>query len=424
LQRYLDSLPASERYDALEPLVRKEWKWFCRAAPHLKFPESAPLREGEPIRIGISITRLTAGGAERVVQQLANNFAAEPNYKITIFINAEWAKRIDYPLHPNVDLVPVKKCTDWKAAMAKHPQDLVILPEHWEATNFQGAILLKSLGIHVFLQEHGSISHHGKFSYPPFKNITEKFEHLAPLYSACDGVSCLSRSDLGQWRQCGVENSVYLPNPPTFPVESVTPSPLDSKRILWVGRWARDQKRPDLALRAFAKILEKVPDARLIMLGQTAGDPKYFSECKKLIGQLKIGHAVEIAGFQKDMPRYYSTGALLLCTSAYEGFHLGIVEAKTFGLPVVSTALPDLETLNGGCVQVPQGDADALAAAAIDLLQNDDKRKKLGAEARQDVLDNFSAEATLGKYEAFLGALLQGKEAVHEFCAEDCQKHG
>ncbi|MDR2664154.1 MAG: glycosyltransferase [Puniceicoccales bacterium] len=418
LQRYLDGLPANERYDALAPLVRKEWKWFCRAAPHLKFPEPKPLREGEPIRIGISISKLKYGGAERVMQQLADHFANKSNYRATIFLDAQWANSIDYPLDPSVKVVPVKKFLNWEEEMRKHPQDLIICPEHWLATNFQNAFLLKSLGIRVLLQERSSSDF-----FSPFGNLSEKFEHLTPLYSACDGMSCLSRSDLRKWQGQGTTNSIYLPNPPTFPVESVTPSPLDGKKILWVGRWNQNQKRPELALRAFAKVLKKIPDARLVMLGENGGPCRsHFLKCKSLIEDLGIGHAVEIAGFQKNLVPYYSSGALLLCTSRIEGFSMAVQEAKTFGLPVVSTAMPYLETLRHGCVQVPQGDADALAAAAIDLLQDDGKRKQLGAEARRDLLENFSESAAYGKYEALIGAILEGPDAVRELCARDAEE--
>ncbi|MDR2667673.1 MAG: hypothetical protein LBB38_01345 [Puniceicoccales bacterium] len=60
LQKYLDAMAPSERYDFLAPLVRKEWKWFCKAAPHLILPEPKPLREGEPIRIGIRMWQTNA----------------------------------------------------------------------------------------------------------------------------------------------------------------------------------------------------------------------------------------------------------------------------------------------------------------------------------------------------------------------------
>ncbi|MDR2667674.1 MAG: glycosyltransferase [Puniceicoccales bacterium] len=133
-----------------------------------------------------------------------------------------------------------------------------------------------------------------------------------------------------------------------------------------------------------------------------------MQQCKNIVRQLKIGHAVDIGGFEKDLAPYYSSGAMLLCASRFEGFHNGLQEAKIFGLPVVSTAMPYLETLKRGCIQVPQGDADALANAAVDLLQNDEKRKQLGAEARQDMIENFSAAITFGKYEALFDAIFKG----------------
>jgi glycosyltransferase involved in cell wall biosynthesis len=415
LQACLDGLPADGRYGALAPLVRKKWKWFCRAAPYLKFPEPEPLTKGQPIRIGVRIGCMTAGGAERVMQLLANHFAEKSNYHITVFLNKSQAANIDYPLRQAVEVVPVEEPINWESTMREYPQDLMICPEHWLSENFQTAILLKLLAVRVLLQEHSNHSY-----LHPFVNLSEKFSHLGPLYSACDGMSCLSRAELRQWREKGVANSIYLPNPPTFPVEAVPPAPLDGKKILWVGRWDSGPKRPELALRAFAKILKNVPDARLIMLGDNTGHySKCYLQCKKLIERLGIGHAVDVVGFQKDLAPYYSSGALLLCTSSLEGFPMGIQEAKTFGLPVVSTAMPYLETLCRGCIQVPQGDADGLAAAAIDLLQNDEKRKALGAEARWDVRENFSEQAIFGKYEAVFDAIFRGKEAVRELCAKD-----
>jgi hypothetical protein len=66
LQRYLDALPADERYDAFAPLVRAHWKWMCKAAPYLKFPEPLPILEGHQINIGIRIQKMRDGGTERV----------------------------------------------------------------------------------------------------------------------------------------------------------------------------------------------------------------------------------------------------------------------------------------------------------------------------------------------------------------------
>ncbi|MDR2668302.1 MAG: glycosyltransferase [Puniceicoccales bacterium] len=410
LQEYLDSIPQSERYAVLEPLVRREWKWFCKAAPHLKFPEPRPLRENEPIRLGIRVARMNSGGIGRVMQLLANHFASKANYDITIFVNSSSLSPVDYNLDSGVKVVPVQNENNLQSMIAEHCQDFIICPNFYQPANHQNAILLKSLGVRVVMQEHG-----GPTDNNPFKSVNEKSDHLAPLYSVCDGVSVLSTAERTIWRSRGLSNVIYLPNPPTFDVEKVTPSKLDGKKIIWIGRWDPVSKNPELAIRAFAKILEKVPDARLVMRGGDGG--RCTEQCKQLVRKLKIGHAVDIGGFEKDLAPYYSSGAMLLCSSRFEGFPMGLQEAKTFGLPVVSTAMPYLETLKRGCVQVPHGDADALANAAVDLLQNDEKRKQLGAEARQDMIENFSAAITFGKYEALFDAIFKGKDAVRELCA-------
>ncbi|MDR0727796.1 MAG: glycosyltransferase [Puniceicoccales bacterium] len=413
LQKYLDALPESERYAAFEPLVRKHWKWLCKAAPYLKFPEPKPIFGGLPINIGIRIWGLTGGGTERVMQVLANHFGKDPRYHVTIFIDARQARRIDYPLHENVTIVGVApgERTDWKEVIEKYPQDVVICPEYHSARNAQNILLLKFLGVRVFAQEHNP-----PFYSHPFTTSDEKFSHFPSLYSACDAMSCLSQADAYKWKKEGMRNSIYLPNPPTFDPNSVSPSTLEPHSILWVGSLVPWQKRPEMAIEVFAKVLQKVPTARLIMVG-AIHDRRCHRRCLQRIHELGIGHAVDIVGFQKDMAPIYSNGALLMSTSRFEGWGMMIIEAKTFGLPVVSTAMPYLETLNGGCIQTPPNDVDALAEAVVDLLENPEKRKQLGAEARRDVVENFSNEVVFAKYEALIEAILTGSDAVAKFCA-------
>jgi glycosyltransferase involved in cell wall biosynthesis len=175
-----------------------------------------------------------------------------------------------------------------------------------------------------------------------------------------------------------------------------------------------------MAVEAFARVLKKIPDARLIMLGKR-GQYRSCQRCANRIRELGIESSVIVAGFQKDMAQYYSNGALLLSTSKFEGFPMVMNEAKAFELPVVCTGMPYLETLKKGCVQVPRDNVDALANALIDLLQNPEKRRQLGSEGRRDILENFSAEAVFARYEALIQAILSGPDTVTKFCASGPQ---
>lgn len=415
LQKYLDAFPGNERYAAFEPLVRKHWKWLCKAAPYLKFPEPRPVLDGQKINIGIWVWRLTVDGIGRVMQLLANHYAQDPRTDVTIFICNDQAEKIDFTLHSNVTVVRIPNRAhgggNWPQLMEEYPQDVVICPEHYLVENMQNILLLKFIGIHVIAQEHNFV-----LCRQPFTSREDKFANLVPLYSCCDATTCLSQVDLCKWRGEGLKNVVFLPNPPTFNPARVTPSSHQTKNILWIGRWTRWVKRPDMAIRIFAKVLEKVPDARLIMLGEHYNSP-YYRECKRLADTLGVSHAVDILGFQKDMESYYADGALLLSTSRVEGCPMVAIEAKAHGVPIVSTSMPWVEVLQKGCIQTPKGDESAMVEGIVDLLQNPEKRRRLGEEARLDIMENFSDDVVFAGYDALIQAVLNGPNAIHELCA-------
>ncbi|MDR2341247.1 MAG: glycosyltransferase, partial [Puniceicoccales bacterium] len=414
LQKYLDTLPESERYTAFEPLVRKHWKWLCKAAPHLKFAEPMPLLEGQQINIGFKTWGLTHGGAERQISLLASHLANDPRYHVTLFINENQAGKLDYPIDPKITVKFIKaNFNNWAKIIKEHPLDLIVLHENWNAENYINILLCKLLGLRVLAHECNVIC-----CQNPFRNFQEKLAYAQPLYSCCGAVSCLSGFDLTEWRKNGVPNSIFVPNPPTFNPDLITPSTLESNNILWVGRWDPGQKRPEMAIEVFAKVLQKIPNARLTMAGAIQSR-RCHRQCLRRIRELGIGHAVDIVGFQKDMVPIYSNGALLMSTSRFEGWGNMIMEAKAFGLPVVSTAMPYLETLKRGAIQTPPNDVDALAEAIVDLLQNPEKRRRLGEEARQDVLKNFSSEIVFAKYEALIEAILTGPDAVAKLCTAE-----
>ena len=92
------------------------------------------------------------------------------------------------------------------------------------------------------------------------------------------------------------------------------------------------------------------------------------------------------------LPRHYRSAALLLLTSHYEGFGRVAVEAGRFGLPVIATRVTGLEDIVDpgvtGFLHAPD-QVEALAASVVALLENDVRRRRLGAAAAQRVRANF-----------------------------------
>jgi glycosyltransferase involved in cell wall biosynthesis len=100
-----------------------------------------------------------------------------------------------------------------------------------------------------------------------------------------------------------------------------------SKIILMVSRLEKE-KNIGMAIEAFKKVLEKMPQAGLVIVGSGSE-----------IGMLKskAPESVKFEGWQSDTSSYFKTADLLLHTSWYEGYGVVFKEAKAVGLKIVST---------------------------------------------------------------------------------------
>ena len=169
----------------------------------------------------------------------------------------------------------------------------------------------------------------------------------------------------------------------------------DGPRILTVGTLKLVKNHP-LLLHAFAAMSR--PDARLMLLGQGANE----AALRALASDLGIADRVIFAGFSLDPSPFYVTADLFVLSSDHEGFGNVIVEALSFGLPVVSTDCPSgpSEILQGGHfgTLVPVGDAQALARAMEDALATPADREALIRRAA-----DFAPEIAARKYLNLLG---------------------
>ena len=120
--------------------------------------------------------------------------------------------------------------------------------------------------------------------------------------------------------------------------------------------------------RAFAMAREKRQDVRLIIAGQGTQSLK----AQRLLGM----DGVELMGSKpKETVRtlLYMSDALVL-PSRGEVQPLVVLEAMSTGIPVVATTcVPQNERLEGACSIVPVDDAEALAKAMVEMM--DDYRK-------------------------------------------------
>lgn len=131
-------------------------------------------------------------------------------------------------------------------------------------------------------------------------------------------------------------------------------------------------KRLDLAIRAFAAVMDEVPDLRLVIVGNDAGA---LDELKRLAASEQLGDRCLFSGFVTgaDKAAAYSEARLFLHPSDHENFGLSVVEAMGHGCPVVTTrgVASGVYVEKSGAGVVVDSDADTIAAAMRELLNQE-----------------------------------------------------
>lgn len=159
------------------------------------------------------------------------------------------------------------------------------------------------------------------------------------------------------------------------------------------GQIARLTKNKDQTtlLVAFAKIAAKMPNAKLILIGD--GDLEL--QTKNLVETLNLEKHVIFTGFLPQAFRYLPAFDCFILSSIQEAFGRVLIEAMLAKLPIIATQVNGIPEVMGqtGTV-IPAKDVAALSDAMIKAyLQTPAQRKAYGREAYAHVLESFSLPA-------------------------------
>ncbi|MGW2145398.1 GT4 family glycosyltransferase PelF [Nonomuraea bangladeshensis] len=187
------------------------------------------------------------------------------------------------------------------------------------------------------------------------------------------------------------------------PVESAP----DEPTLVFMGR-IDPLKDLHTLLRAFAIVREKVPDARLRIFGGVPdGNEPYHESCLQLAEELGVTDAARFEGRVTTPAAAYHAGDVVALTSISEGFPYTVVEAMACGLPVVVTNVGGVaEAVGEAGMVVPPRDHVSAAEAMVRLLRDTGLRRRLGALARERVLERFTLRQSLDDYRSVYEELL------------------
>lgn len=162
--------------------------------------------------------------------------------------------------------------------------------------------------------------------------------------------------------------------------------------ISFVGRLAKE-KRPEVFVELADRLNARLPalDLKFRIVGDGPLRNVLETRCADL-GLL--GGEVRFEGERPDISEVYSTSDILVLTSAYEGTPNVLLEAMSFGVPVVATRVGGIPELlsNGNGVLVDPNDFEQLAAATEALIVDPGLRRRIGLAGRDYVRKHHSSE--------------------------------
>jgi len=185
-----------------------------------------------------------------------------------------------------------------------------------------------------------------------------------------------------------------------------------SDRVILVPRRVDPKNGIEFAVRAFARVSQQVPDAKMILLGVGMGtsDAGYTGRIVSLIRGMGLDSRVIChPGLPYgEMPRIYRLAEVTVIPSLWEATSLAALESLASGIPVIASRVGGLEDLiDESCgILVPPADAESLADALCDLLTSHDARDHLarGGSERAGSYDwSTVADRTLSVYNRAIG---------------------
>jgi glycosyltransferase involved in cell wall biosynthesis len=334
------------------------------------------------------------GGPEhllKLISQLSKNLKIyiaapedEPYYK----------KFCDFVGEENVVLIPHRKFTIgalFKLILFVRKNNISIIHSHGKGAGIYSRLVAAVTGIKCIHTFHGihiaEYSRTSAFLYIKIEQLLSLFTSKAITVSKGEYETCLSLSLINKNKVVIIENGVFYPDESNNDHNYQTPF-----RILTVTRF--DYSKNSELMIDIAKELQKqnlLDDFEFHFVGRGEGETDIVNSIKNsTIRDKFIFH-----GFQNDLTNYYRNAFVYLSTSRWEGLPLSVLEAMSFGVPVIATDVRGnkdavINNQTGYLYNIEK--PETAASAIIRLHNNKELWLSLSLASRERIRNNFTIE--------------------------------
>ncbi len=384
-------------------------------------------------RVLLLLTQMEAGGAQKAAIKLTKGLETQ-GYQVTLATMYDKASYVPaYRKEYGVEIVDLKMrdasrqsnllvqaaagCRGllylWRL-MRREQYDILLTFTHY--SNLLGPIMGWMAGIPVRVSSQRSLLN----SYPAWIRGADRIITNSPLVDKMTTVSEAVRSYAIQEENIHPSKVVAIHTGIDIQMHQTTENALSRSLvrsslnldnshvvIIIVARF-HPVKGHAYLLEAIPYILDKAPHCRFLLVGEGPLE----GELSAQIDERKLTDKVFILGVRNDVPRLLTASDIMILPSLEEGLPNVILEGMAAGLPIVATSvggIPELVIDRTTGILVPPGNANALAESTLELVNDRQLAKEMGAQGQMRVVTTFTAAQTTKQYVDLFTQLLAGK---------------
>jgi len=378
------------------------------------------------VRIGVNLYP-SVGGSGHLATRLGQELARKGHiihfityqrpfslmWEQTKGVHVDLVDRFDYPLFKNIG-PPYTEALASKIIKVAKDSKLDLIHSHYAIPHAMSAYMAREIaGTPYVVTLHGS-DVHTLGQDPAYKPVVK---HTVEKADAVTAVSEFLKKKAHN--ELGIEREIHVI--PNFididkfshlngvrlyvesgcvglrkPEDAIELNP--EEKILLHASNFRKVKRVVELVEIMRIVVDHFPETRLII----AGDGPTRIEVERKIEALDLCNNIHLLGVKSNMQEIMCSADLFLLNSILEGMPLVLLESMSCSLPVVTTpagGIPELVRPGKDGMVTKGFEQEEFAQAIIELLENDEKRRKLGQAGRKRVEESFSADRVVKMYE-------------------------
>ena len=382
--------------------------------------DSGPLPAGDrKLRVAFITTSMIVGGQERVIMDVVNNMDRD-RYDVALLLTKERGPLCDFVQdHVTVEhdfrrgsLGAFRAYPRLLSWMKKWKPDCVFTVGTGDKF-FLGRLAAKRTGVPVIISglhctpgpEHVGRTILGKWNKKLMHlnhQVVTVTHHMADYLAEHEGYP----RELTTVIPNGVDMERYFPHEPPAELREELGLPEGSK-VASIIAALRKEKRHDLFLQAARLVVNQIPEAKFLIVGDGPSRAEYEQQSK----DLNLQDSVQFLGSRHDIPEIQAISSVVcLASTDVESAPICMLEALASGRPQVATAIGGIPKIIDDGVTgflAPPGDVPALAEKITTILADDNLAASMGKAARQRGLDQFSVDSMVQGHEVLIDRLYQ-----------------